>query len=846
MVSFTKTLGLLLLLLLCLSFSSHALSPVPPDSAIHLPPASQRCTEATVSWQTSREITNYTQRGSLVVLQEVNISNSSPAPVSGGYYIPSFFFGAGQQVGPGQFVVYADTGHVAKIQGLRPNTAYRADVFSYAEAGGNIPFDPPLYGDLGSSSTLYFTTPGCTTTTAPTNGSYGATAAIIDCSTAALTTNKGNGDGRLFVVQPVPSASDGPSLSTEPQPGQFYFPSNLYSQGQALGQGAYAVSLGPDSTAKVYGLAPGQTYKFVSYEYLTERTPGGVNTGQNPGYAAPVDTAYFTVPSCATTEPTAAASGAYQTDTTTTTARIEWTNGTGSGRLVIVRPLLSAGQLALPVQNTRYVASPVFGNGSRLAPDTYVVAAGPDNFVNISNLLPGTFYQASVYEYNVDATGTPTYLLSKAPASTLIQTYRLPYVAPVAPRNLRVTVNVPISYNGGLTQFTWRKGSGTHYVAMIREVRDNRPPLLSAIDGTEYNQFVNSEIEPRSLIGQGTYLLQRAAYRNDPADTIVYLRNASIGHEYEVVIYEYFIDPSAGPQYTGSDPLSFRAARIAPKLTGRLFSNAPALDWTIDAQYMSRSYTLESSPDSLSFQPLDLAVPLTSDSVTTMQRYSQQLATPITAPTYYRVVFRHSDGERVASNVIRLTAARPLPVTLVRFTGTVDVAGKALLRWSTAQEITSDYFEVERSVDAQTFRPVGRRAAAGTSAQARSYELADPTPLAGLTYYRLRQVDTDGTAHYSPIIALRPGAVSPSLEVWPNPVPRDEQAHLRLSGMKDFSTPVTLRIYSASTSQVLLVRELPAAATVEYSWSVASLPAGVYLVEVEASSGRRVTRLLVR
>lgn len=115
-------------------------------------------------------------------------------------------------------------------------------------------------------------------------------------------------------------------------------------------------------------------------------------------------------------------------------------------------------------------------------------------------------------------------------------------------------------------------------------------------------------------------------------------------------------------------------------------------------------------------------------------------------------------------------AATPLPVELMRFTA--EPRGTdALLKWATASENNNDRFEVEASADGRTFRRIGQVAGHGSSSQPHEYQFVDPVIVryvASPVYYRLRQVDADGTASYSPV---RTVAVSgrPELALFPNP-----------------------------------------------------------------------------
>ncbi len=111
----------------------------------------------------------------------------------------------------------------------------------------------------------------------------------------------------------------------------------------------------------------------------------------------------------------------------------------------------------------------------------------------------------------------------------------------------------------------------------------------------------------------------------------------------------------------------------------------------------------------------------------------------------------------------------PLPVVLTAFQGKATPAGVAL-SWQTASEHNSAYFVVERTDSSVAgFRAVGRVVGAGTSSLARSYQFVDATPLAPRGYYRLRQVDRDGTTTFSPVIAVATQLPGASLAAYPLP-----------------------------------------------------------------------------
>ncbi|MFD2247268.1 beta strand repeat-containing protein [Pontibacter ruber] len=113
----------------------------------------------------------------------------------------------------------------------------------------------------------------------------------------------------------------------------------------------------------------------------------------------------------------------------------------------------------------------------------------------------------------------------------------------------------------------------------------------------------------------------------------------------------------------------------------------------------------------------------------------------------------------------------PLPVELVYFKA-VAGKGKVELQWLTASEKDNDRFEVERSSDGRTFSKIGTVKGKGDSNVAIKYNFTDKAPLKGTVYYRLKQVDVDGSFEYSNVVATSSGGSTTSdklMQVYPNP-----------------------------------------------------------------------------
>lgn len=169
----------------------------------------------------------------------------------------------------------------------------------------------------------------------------------------------------------------------------------------------------------------------------------------------------------------------------------------------------------------------------------------------------------------------------------------------------------------------------------------------------------------------------------------------------------------------------------------------------------------------------------------------------------------------------------PLPVTLISFGATRQATGAVQVIWVTASEQRSAYFEVQRSLDGRLFTTIDKVEASGTTTQLNSYFDLDKTAPPTKLYYRLRQVDTDGTATYSPIVTL--AGAEATLTLYPNPT-------------HDY---LTVPSAAGQLVQVFdLAGHLMQTATISAAGqlSVSALPAGTYLLHVVLPEQARTLR----
>ena len=140
-------------------------------------------------------------------------------------------------------------------------------------------------------------------------------------------------------------------------------------------------------------------------------------------------------------------------------------------------------------------------------------------------------------------------------------------------------------------------------------------------------------------------------------------------------------------------------------------------------------------------------------------------------------VYSRSTTSAVCSRPLMSTsvtcAALLLPVELISFQ--VQKQNRSVeLTWSTATEINNDYFVLERSVEGRPFAEIGKVKGAGFSYENTDYIFMDTNPGSGHNYYRLKQVDYDGSFEYSDVRSVHFEINGEDISIYPNPLDGSE------------------------------------------------------------------------
>lgn len=173
-----------------------------------------------------------------------------------------------------------------------------------------------------------------------------------------------------------------------------------------------------------------------------------------------------------------------------------------------------------------------------------------------------------------------------------------------------------------------------------------------------------------------------------------------------------------------------------------------------------------------------------------------------------------------------------LPVELLSFNGECHENG-ITLRWITASEINNDYFIIEKSEDGQHYSITGMIDGAGNSNQMLEYTFEDTEPSSSGVYYRLRQVDYDGTLYECPVIYISPSCHNTGAEIVDAYFEHDAGALIIQSG-KALSSPAQM-VLTDITGRVVAESDL-IPDNAENRIPLPRLDAAVYLIFIRAQN----------
>jgi hypothetical protein len=205
-----------------------------------------------------------------------------------------------------------------------------------------------------------------------------------------------------------------------------------------------------------------------------------------------------------------------------------------------------------------------------------------------------------------------------------------------------------------------------------------------------------------------------------------------------------------------------------------------------------------------------------------------------------------STKDELMAEIIDFFGLSPIPVELVSFNAETDENG-ITLKWETSTEINNLGFDIEKSVDNISFEKIGNVKGYGTTTETRQYSFKDAsiTTGKGKVYYRLKQIDLDGTANYSDAIPVEYSIIPVEFSLSQNyPNPFNPATTIKFGIPKEVK--VTLKVYDILGKEVAtLVNRKMEPGYYKYEWNGVSFASGVYFYRLDAGSYVKIKKMVL-
>jgi photosystem II stability/assembly factor-like uncharacterized protein len=195
-----------------------------------------------------------------------------------------------------------------------------------------------------------------------------------------------------------------------------------------------------------------------------------------------------------------------------------------------------------------------------------------------------------------------------------------------------------------------------------------------------------------------------------------------------------------------------------------------------------------------------------------------------------------------------------IPVELISFSASIQNENEVMLEWSTATEINNRGFEIERKEapskslpkgeTSGDWRKVGFVEGNGTTIETKQYSFVDRRLSAGKYYYRLKQIDFDGTYEYSSIISveIKPPTQFKLRQNYPNPFNPETKIEFQLPEISS----ARLTVYNILGEKITeLVNEKLNAGYYEYTFNGEQFPSGTYIYTLNSEKYNEARKMIL-
>jgi len=217
--------------------------------------------------------------------------------------------------------------------------------------------------------------------------------------------------------------------------------------------------------------------------------------------------------------------------------------------------------------------------------------------------------------------------------------------------------------------------------------------------------------------------------------------------------------------------------------------------------------------------------------------------------------WRDNDGTLAAAThgkgVYTAPVTSPLPVELSLFSG-IFQNGKVKLLWRTETEVNNYGFDVERKnpplnpLQGGEFEKIGFIDGHGNSNSPKSYEFVDESVMNGKQYYRLKQIDNDGSFEYSDVVEVDVPILQDYAILEQNyPNPFNPETKIRF--MVNDNIHVSLKVYDEIGSEIAEIfnDKVESGRIYEVNFDGLHFSSGVYFYSLISEKTRKTKKMIL-
>lgn len=184
----------------------------------------------------------------------------------------------------------------------------------------------------------------------------------------------------------------------------------------------------------------------------------------------------------------------------------------------------------------------------------------------------------------------------------------------------------------------------------------------------------------------------------------------------------------------------------------------------------------------------------------------------------------------------------PLPIELLSNEVNCD-NNNVVVTWSTASETNNSFFTIEKSIDGINFVTVGYLAGAGNSTSILNYSFTDNNSFSGISYYRLKQTDYDGTTQTFGMLTsenCNETNVSTTLNAF-----NDQTGNIAIVIDTDASSTYTATLFDAIGKKIAVTGIKTSKGTNTYKFDITSINTGIYFISLENEKEKITKKILI-